>query len=122
MSDTNPATHQQSQTAVLNERESKQLPPWNVVLLDTDDHTYEYVIRMMQNLFGHTAERAMKIAETVDKDGRAVCLTTHKELAELKRDQVHAFGPDPLSKTAVGSMSALIEPAEFSSDDADDHT
>jgi ATP-dependent Clp protease adaptor protein ClpS len=91
--------------------------PWNVVLLDDDFHSYEYVIRMMQELFGHTVERAFKMAETVDTDGRVVCLTTHKEHAELKQEQIHAFGRDPLMAESQGPMSAIIEPAEFGGDD-----
>ena len=90
---------------------------WNVVLLDDQDHSYEYVIRMMQTLFGHPVEKAFKIAQTVDQDGRAVCKTTHKELAELKRDQILAFGRDPLMATSKGSMTAIIEPAEFGGED-----
>ncbi len=92
---------------------------WNVVLLNDDDHTYEYVIRMLGTLFAHPTEKAFKVAETVHKDGRAVCLTTHKEHAELKRDQVLGFGRDPLSANCQGSMTAIIEPAEFG-DDSDE--
>ncbi len=90
--------------------------PWNVVLLDDDHHTYEYVIRMMQSIFGHPPEKGYQIACRVDEDGRAVCLTTHKEHAELKRDQIHAFGKDPLMAQSRGSMSAIIEPAEQGDD------
>ena len=32
------------------------------------------------------------------------------EHAELKRDQIHAFGKDPFIKNCQGSMSASIEP------------
>jgi ATP-dependent Clp protease adaptor protein ClpS len=90
---------------------------WNVVLLDDQDHTYEYVIRMMQQLFAHSKEKAYKIAKTVDKDGRAICLTTHKEHAELKRDQILAFGRDPLMASSKGSMTSIIEPAVGGGDD-----
>jgi ATP-dependent Clp protease adaptor protein ClpS len=92
---------------------------WNVVLLDDQEHTYEYVIRMMQVLFAHPVEQAFKVARTVDREGRAVCLTTHKEHAELKRDQVHAFGRDPLMASSKGSMSAVIEPADLGGDGDD---
>lgn len=83
---------------------------WNVVLLDDAEHTFEYVIRMMQTLFGHTPEAARLLAETVDREGRAVCMTTHKELAELKREQILAFGKDPTAPKCSGSMGAVIEP------------
>lgn len=89
----------------------KQPWRWNVVLLDDQEHTYDYVIRMMQELFAHGKDRAIEIAKCVDKDGRAVCLTTHKEHAELKREQILAFGRDPLMTSCKGSMSAIIEPA-----------
>ena len=47
------------------------------------------------------------------RTGRCILLTTTKEHAELKQDQIHAFGPDPLSsKDCQGSMTAVIEPAE----------
>ncbi len=91
--------------------EPKPLEQWNVVLLDDDDHTYEYVIGMMCSIFGHAAERGVQIAKRVDKDGRAVCLTTHRELAELKRDLIHGFGADPLLASSLGPMRAVLEPA-----------
>lgn len=88
------------------------LPPYHVVLLDDDDHTYQYVVHMLQTLFGHTHETAFKMAEEVDHTGRVIVDTTTKERAELKRDQIHAFGPDKLIPRCQGSMSSVIEPAE----------
>ena len=93
------------------------LKPWNVILLDDDHHTYEYVMKMVMSLFGVDITRAFTIAKTVDTDGRAICLTTHKELAELKVDQIHGFGPDPLMSESAGSMSAVLEPAICGDDD-----
>lgn len=89
----------------------KKLPPFNVVLLDDDDHSYEYVIGMLAELFAHPMEKGFKLAKTVDKDGRAIVMTTHKELAELKRDQILAYGADVRIASSKGSMSATIEPA-----------
>lgn len=111
-------------TATLVRPRPRANPParpqwWNVVLLNDDDHTYEYVIRMLGTLFAHPIEKAFQLAKSVDADGRVICLTTHKEHAELKRDQILAFGRDPLSSNCKGSMSAIIEPAEFD-DDSDD--
>jgi ATP-dependent Clp protease adaptor protein ClpS len=90
---------------------SKQLPPYHVVLLNDDDHTYEYVIEMLKSLFGHKEEEGYRLAKVVNGDGRAVVFTTHKELAELKRDQIHSFGKDQRVATCAGAMSARIEAA-----------
>jgi ATP-dependent Clp protease adaptor protein ClpS len=86
-------------------------PPYNVILLNDDDHSFEYVIHMLQVLFGHPPERGFQMAEKVHTEGRVIVDTTTKERAELKRDQIHAFGPDPLILRCQGSMSATIEPA-----------
>jgi ATP-dependent Clp protease adaptor protein ClpS len=90
----------------------KTLPPYNVILLDDDDHSYQYVIHMLGELFAHPVETAYKMAKEVDSTGRVIVCTTHKEKAELKRDQIHAFGKDILMERSKGSMSAMIEPVE----------
>ena len=93
------------------DQKTKRLPPYNVVLLNDDDHSYEYVIAMLKQLFGHPPEKGFQMAKEVDTSGRVIVLTTSKEHAELKQDQIHAFGPDPLIPRCQGSMSAVIEPA-----------
>ena len=107
-----------SNTAILPEvarpeldEQVKRQPPYNVILLNDDDHTFHYVIVMLKQLFGYPEEKGFQMAEEVHKSGRCVVLTTTKEHAELKRDQIHAFGPDPWSsRDCQGSMSAVIEP------------
>jgi ATP-dependent Clp protease adaptor protein ClpS len=94
------------------QQKTKKLPPYHVILLNDDDHSYDYVIAMLQQLFGHPRTKGQLLAQEVDKTGRAIVDTTSKERAELKRDQIHAFGPDPLIPRCKGSMSATIEPAE----------
>jgi ATP-dependent Clp protease adaptor protein ClpS len=93
------------------EQKTKRQPPYNVVLLNDDDHSFEYVILMLQKLFGHPQEKGYLMAWEVHTQGRVIVLTTTLELAELKRDQIHAYGPDPLIPRCKGSMSATIEPA-----------
>jgi ATP-dependent Clp protease adaptor protein ClpS len=90
----------------------KNLPPYHVILLNDDDHSYEYVMVMLKELFGHPHERGYSMAKEVDSEGRVIVLTTHREHAELKREQIHAYGPDEAVATCKGSMSAIIEPAD----------
>ena len=91
---------------------TRRQPPYHVILLNDDDHTYQYVIYMLQKLFGHPPETGFVMAQEVDTKGRVIVDTTSLERAELKRDQIHAFGADPLIPRCKGSMSAEIEPAE----------
>lgn len=88
----------------------KKQPRYHVVLWDDPTHTYAYVVEMLGNLFGHGVEKAFELAKQVDTEGKAICLTTTKEHAELKRDQIQAFGKDDRSRNCRGSMSASIEP------------
>jgi ATP-dependent Clp protease adaptor protein ClpS len=91
----------------------KPMPPFHVVLLDDDEHTYEYVVSMMRDIFSYARQRGWDIARIVDKQGRAIVFTAHKELAELKRDQIHAYGADHHLLSSVGPMTAIITPAEI---------
>jgi ATP-dependent Clp protease adaptor protein ClpS len=93
-------------------RKPKRQPPYHVVLVNDDDHTVDYVIRMMKSLFGYPEERGLQIASEVDSRGRVIVLTTTLEHAEFKRDQIHAFGADPMIASCKGAMSAELEPAE----------
>ena len=90
----------------------KQQPRYQVILWNDDDHSYEYVMLMMHELFGHPLEKGFGIAREVDTRGKAICLTTTLEHAELKRDQIHAYGKDAGIERCQGSMSASIEPIE----------
>ena len=98
-------------TKPVGEKKKRRIPRFNVILWDSDQHTYEYVERMLRELFGHTPEECHKMAETVDTQGKVVVLTTTQEHAELKRDQILAYGKDEMMKNCKGSMHATIESA-----------
>jgi ATP-dependent Clp protease adaptor protein ClpS len=87
-------------------------PPWHVILLDDDTHTFEYVIRMLHDIFGHSHELGRRMAEQVNASGRVIVATVHKELAELRQEQIETYGPDPDVPECQGSMRALIECSE----------
>ena len=87
------------------------VPLYSVVLLDDNDHTYDYVIEMLQKIFILSLDRAYQHAEEVDRCGRTVVITCELPAAEFARDQIHAYGPDWRLPRSKGSMSAEIEPA-----------
>ena len=106
-----PAVETKRSTKTEKRSKPKRQPPYHVILWNDNDHTYEYVIAMLQKLFGHPPEKGFQLAKEVDKRGKAIVLTTTREHAELKCDQIHAFGKDDLIAGCKGSMSATIEPA-----------
>jgi ATP-dependent Clp protease adaptor protein ClpS len=87
------------------------IPLYRVVLLDDNDHTYDYVIEMLQKIFIFTLDQAYRHAEEVDRAGRTVLITCELREAEFARDQIHAYGPDWRLPRSQGSMSAIVEPA-----------
>jgi ATP-dependent Clp protease adaptor protein ClpS len=93
-------------------RKRNRIPRYNVVLWDSDDHSYEYVEKMLKELFGYTSEECFQLAKTVDNEGKVIVLTTTKEHAELKRDQILAYGKDATDEKCKGSMYATIEAAD----------
>jgi ATP-dependent Clp protease adaptor protein ClpS len=86
-------------------------PLYNVILLDDDDHTYDYVVDMLSKIFKFSETVAFRHAVEVDTAGRTLLLTCPLPEAEAKRDQIHAYGPDWRLERSRGSMSAVIEPA-----------
>ncbi|MCC7430388.1 ATP-dependent Clp protease adaptor ClpS [bacterium] len=85
------------------------IPKFNVVLLNDEEHTYDYVVEMLCKIFNHSLETAFQMAVEVDTMKRVVVYTTYKEKAEVKRDQIRSFGADWRLPNSRGSMNAVIE-------------
>ncbi len=91
--------------------ETRRQPPYNVVILNDEEHTFEYVIELLIKLFAHSQPTAEALTWQIHNTGRAVVYTTHREKAELKREQVLAYGPDPRMSISKGPLGCYIEPA-----------
>ena len=91
--------------------EEELTPLYHVVLLDDDDHTYDYVVEMLQRVFLKTLDEAYHHAVEVDTTGRTIVLTADYPAAEYARDQIHGYGADWRMPGCKGSMSAILEPA-----------
>ena len=87
------------------------VPLFHVVLLDDNEHTYDYVVEMLSKLFCLSDDAAFRSAVEVDTFGRTIVITCEIAQAEFGRDQIHAYGADPRMANSKGSMSAVIEPA-----------
>jgi len=94
-------------------RQSDQIHPlYNVVLLDDDDHSYQYVTEMISKLLGCPSSWAFEMAREVDVRGRVIVNTAVLEEARDLQRKIHAYGADWRIQRCKGSMSAIIEPAE----------
>jgi ATP-dependent Clp protease adaptor protein ClpS len=102
-------------TGAATESKEELVPQYNVVLLDDNEHTYDYVIEMLQKLFFYSKADAFRRAVEVDTVGRTIVLTCELPEAEFARDQIHAFGADPRMPKSKGSMKSILEPAAGSS-------
>jgi len=91
--------------------QTRRQPPYNVIILNDEEHTFNYVIELLMRLFGHPLDKATELTFQVHHLGRAIVYTTHKEKAELKRDQVLSYGPDPRMEISKSSLGCYIEPA-----------
>jgi ATP-dependent Clp protease adaptor protein ClpS len=90
----------------------QQTPLYRVVLLDDDDHTYDYVIEMLQKVLVFSVQQAYQHAVEVDTHGRTILIKCELGEAEFARDQVQNYGPDWRLDRSKGSMSAIVEPEE----------
>lgn len=108
-----PSTASPAATPTRSSVDQRQEPGklFHVVLLDDDEHTYDYVIEMLQKLFLLSVDQAFQQAVEVDTMGRTIVITCERPEAEFARDQIHGFGADPRMPKSKGPMSAILEPA-----------
>ena len=85
---------------------------YHVILLNDEDHTYDYVIEMLMEIFDFTEDQAYQHTVEVDTKGHSRLATLPLAEAEKKRDQIHAYGADWRLPRSLGAMAALIEPAD----------
>jgi ATP-dependent Clp protease adaptor protein ClpS len=95
--------------AIEEQTDTRLQSPYQVILMDDDDHTYDYVIEMLGKVFGHSPQRAFEMAREVDASGRSVVFSGPLEQAEFKKDKVHGYGADPRIPRCAGSMTAVLE-------------
>ena len=105
------STQSAPKSATDSASKTRQQPPYNVIVLNDEEHSFEYVIELLTKLFKHSLLIAEKLTWQIHHSGRAIVLTTHKELAELKCEQVLDYGPDPRMSISKGPLGCYIEPA-----------
>ena len=97
-----------------NEQKSKDTLEklYHVIILNDDEHSFDYVIEMLQAVFRLSFPAALAHTIEADSTGSSIVHTCGLEEAERKRDQVHAYGPDWRMPNSRGSVAALVEAAQ----------
>ena len=65
------------------EPEVKEPPSYQVVLINDDYTPMEFVVFVLQTVFGHTHQKSTEIMMTVHTKGKGVCGIFSKEIAEM---------------------------------------
>jgi ATP-dependent Clp protease adaptor protein ClpS len=77
------------------------LPPWKVLLHNDDKNSIDFVVSTIVELTPLNEQDAEQRTKEADKTGVSLLLVTHKERAELYKDQFESKG-----------LTVTIEPAE----------
>jgi ATP-dependent Clp protease adaptor protein ClpS len=79
----------------------QHLPPWKVLLHNDDKNDMFFVVQTICELTSLKEQEAVMRMKEAHESGVALLLTTHKERAELYKDQFESKG-----------LTVTIEPAE----------
>lgn len=69
----------------------KRPPLYNVVLLNDDFTPMEFVVHVLEEFFGMNRELAVRVMLLVHTEGKGVCGTYSREIAETKVAQVNDY-------------------------------
>lgn len=86
-----PAEHHDGDDVLVLERESEKLAPppmYQVVLLNDDFTPMDFVVDILQEVFGKSQEAAVEIMLRVHHEGRAVCGVYSCDIAMSKAAKV----------------------------------
>jgi ATP-dependent Clp protease adaptor protein ClpS len=100
-----------TQTKPRDETRTRRLPPYNVILLNDDYHSMEFVVEVLCKVLGCSVERAFQLMIEAHESGRAIIWTGSKEVAELKAEQIQTFPEVRADGKEFGPLGCVIEPA-----------
>lgn len=81
---------------------------YDLLVVNDDTHTAEYVAGLLEKLFGFTWAEGYALAWEIHNRGRAVVFTGSREQVERKRARVVAYGPDPWWPWSTGPLAVEI--------------
>lgn len=93
-------------TLVMEDKPDLKEPPmYQVVLLNDDFTPMEFVVYIIQSIFGYEHERSTQIMLAVHTKGKGVCGIFPKEIAEMKSHEINE-----MAKAHEHPLISEIEP------------
>lgn len=111
MSEAAPTTDVTVATKPKEKTKTRRVPPYNVILLNDDHHSMEFVIEVLCKALGYNVERSYQLMMQAHNSGRTIVWTGPKEVAELKAEQVRTFHEKRDDGRNFGPLGCEIEPA-----------
>lgn len=97
----------------VDETQTRRQPPYAVILHNDDLNGMDFVVDVLQTVFGYPDEKCFDLMMEAHKKGRCVVWVGPLEVAELKADQIHSCGPDPAMKPrGAEPLRVTVEPTE----------
>ena len=69
----------------------KKPPMFKVIILNDDFTPMEFVVHILEAIFGHNRDNATRIMLNVHKAGKGVCGIYSRDIAETKVTQVNSY-------------------------------
>ena len=76
------------------EPETKEPPSYQVILINDDFTPMEFVVFVLQSVFGHNHQKSTEIMMEVHTKGMGVCGIFSKEIAEMMSYEVNTMAKD----------------------------
>ena len=84
--------HRDGELAVQEAKPKLERPPlYRVVLLNDDFTPMEFVVHILEQFFGMSRDKAVRVMLTVHTQGKGVCGVYSREIAETKVAQVNDY-------------------------------
>ena len=96
-----------SDTATLTDKSTSAniLPPYIIIVLNDDFHTFEFVIKVLSTVLRISLECAFQHANKIHDNGLEVVWSGSKEVGELKIEQLLTF-----CEGKFGPLKMSLEP------------
>ena len=92
--------------------QTKQLPPYHVLIENDDEHSMDFVVMVLRKVFGYDDTKAHVLMQAAHEGGEAIVWTGSKEVAEWKLEQIGTFRENHWRDGRdIGPLRCRIEPA-----------